>query len=72
MLYPSTPNLVEKVGSKYLLVNLVARRARKIFGNGDAESQDQEMKSVAKAIEEVSRGQLTARPITDEDEQIEE
>ena len=71
MLYPSTPNLVEKVGSKYLLVNLVARRARKISGNEDVDEQDQEMKSVAKAIEEVSKGQLSARPLTDDDEPIE-
>ena len=30
MLYPPMAELVDKVGSRYLLVNLVARRARDI------------------------------------------
>ena len=30
MLYPPMSDLVDKVGSRYLLVNLVSRRAREI------------------------------------------
>ena len=30
MLYPPMAELVDKIGSRYLLVNLVARRARNI------------------------------------------
>ena len=33
MLYPPMGNLVEKTGSRYQLVNLVARRARNIASN---------------------------------------
>ena len=35
MLYPPMASLVDKVGSSYLLVNLVARRAREIAGKAE-------------------------------------
>ena len=37
MLYPPVAELVEKVGSRYQLVNLVARRARAISQEAEAE-----------------------------------
>ena len=35
MLYPPMASLVDKVGSHYLLVNLVARRAREIAAKAE-------------------------------------
>jgi DNA-directed RNA polymerase omega subunit len=35
MLYPPMSSLVDKVGSRYLLVNLVARRARQIANEAE-------------------------------------
>lgn len=68
MLYPPTPTLVEKVGSKYLLVNLVARRARKISGNADRDEYILDKKPVSMAIDEVYSGKLMAKSLPgDED-----
>ena len=58
MLYPPMADLVEKVGSRYLLVNLVARRAREISGY-DEEGVDR--KPVSSAIEEVYTGKLSIK-----------
>jgi len=59
MLYPPMADLVSKVGSRYLLVNLVARRARKISGDADENQDILEEKPVSMAINEVYSGKLT-------------
>ena len=59
MLYPPMSSLVEKVGSNYLLVNLVARRAREIAGKAEDNQEILEKKPVSIAIEEVYSGKLT-------------
>ncbi len=64
MLYPPMGDLVEKVGSRYLLVNLVARRAREIASEAEEEGEILEKKPVSTAIDEVFSGKLTVR--TDE------
>ena len=58
MLYPPMSDLVEKVGSRYLLVNLVARRARQI---AVYDEDNPGRKPVSSAIEEVYTGKLSIK-----------
>ena len=58
MLYPPMADLVRKVGSRYLLVNLVARRARQIANIEEENGESSDRKAVASAIEEVYTGKL--------------
>ena len=59
MLYPPMANLVDKVGSSYLLVNLVARRAREISSKAEEAEEILDKKPVSMAIDEVYSGRLT-------------
>lgn len=59
MLYPPMASLVDKVGSRYLLVNLVARRARKIASDAEENGEILEKKPVSTSIDEVYSGKLT-------------
>jgi len=61
MLYPPMANLVEKVGSHYLLVNLVARRARQIAAEAEENGEPLNTKPVTSAIDEVYSGKLAVR-----------
>ena len=60
MLYPAMSKLLEHVNSRYLLVNVVAQRARQIAA--EAQELDEELpdKPVTMAIREVADGKLTA------------
>lgn len=58
LLYPPMAQLVEKTGSRYLLVNLVARRAREISAREEEEGESSDKKSVSVAIDEVYTGKL--------------
>ncbi len=51
--------LVEKVGSRYLLVNLVSSRARDLSAIAEEEGVIPEKKPVSAAIDEVYTGKLT-------------
>ena len=53
MLYPPVADLLTKVESRYLLVNLVAHRARQFH-------EDLPEKPVTMAIQEVADGELSA------------
>ena len=59
MLYPSMPELLKKVNSRYLLVNLVAHRAREIAADAMEHGEHLEKKPVSYAIDEVAAGKLT-------------
>lgn len=59
MLYPPVAELVDKTGSRYQLVNLVARRARTISADAEENGNVLEKKPVSAAIEEVYTGKLT-------------
>jgi DNA-directed RNA polymerase subunit omega len=61
MLYPPVAELVEKVGSRYQLVNLVARRARVLSQKAEEEEIPLERKAVSTAIDEVYTGKLTLK-----------
>ena len=60
MLYPPVAELLKKVDSRYLLVNLVAHRARQIAAEAEAFQEDLPEKPVPMAIEEVADGELSA------------
>jgi len=73
MLYPPMSDLVNKVGSRYLLVNLVAKRARKIASEADAAGEPLTKKPVSSAIDEVFTGKLTINDtVPAEEEEISE
>ena len=59
MLYPPVAELVDKIGSRYQLVNLVARRARAIYAESEEEQIPLERKPVSSAIDEVYTGKLS-------------
>ena len=58
MLYPSLASLLNQVNSRYLLVNIIARRARDLATNAGERGERFEGKPVSKAIEEISSGEL--------------
>ena len=59
MLYPPVADLVDKVGSSYALVNLVAKRARAISAAAEDSGEPMTKKAVSAAIDEVYTGKLT-------------
>jgi DNA-directed RNA polymerase subunit omega len=61
MLYPPVAELVDKVGSRYQLVNLVARRARTISADAEEHQIPLEKKAVSMAIDEVYTGKLSIK-----------
>ena len=60
MLYPPVADLLKNVESRYLLVNLVAQRARQIALEADAFQEELPEKPVTLAINEVARDELSA------------
>lgn len=56
MLYPTLSDLTKKVGNRYLLVNEVAHRARKIAKKAYIENERLPEKPVKMAILEISDG----------------
>lgn len=61
MLYPPVAELVEKIGSRYQLVNLVARRAREISADAEEKQISLDRKPVSSAIDEVYTGKLSLK-----------
>ena len=59
MLYPPVAELVDKTGSRYQLVNLVARRARTLSAEAEESGDVLDKKPVSAAIDEVFTGKLT-------------
>lgn len=60
MLYPPMSDLLKSIDSRYLLVNVVARRARQISIEAEQEGVALTEKPVTLAIREVADGALTA------------
>ena len=60
MLYPPVADMLKNVESRYLLVNVVASRARGIPDEAEALQEELEDKPVTLAIREVAEGKLTA------------
>ena len=60
MLYPAMNKLTSYVPNRYMLVNVVARRARQIAEAAEQAGEHLEEKPVTMAIHEVAEGKLDA------------
>ena len=60
MLYPPVADLLKNVSSRYLLVNVVAQRAREIASQAEENQETLTEKPVTLAIREVAEGKLSA------------
>jgi DNA-directed RNA polymerase subunit omega len=60
MLYPPVADLLKDIKSRYLLVNVVAQRARQIAEEAEEFGEELTEKPVTLAIREVADGKLTA------------
>ena len=60
MLYPPVADLLKDMKSRYLLVNVVAQRARQIAEEAEKYQEELTEKPVTLAIREVAEGKLTA------------
>lgn len=60
MLYPAMSKLNSYIPNRYMLVNVVARRARQIAEEAESTGERLEEKPVTLAIHEVAEGKLTA------------
>ena len=60
MLYPPVADMLKNVDSRYLLVNVVAKRAREIATQADEMQEELTEKPVTLAIWEVADGKLCA------------
>jgi DNA-directed RNA polymerase subunit omega len=57
MIYPSIDKLLNQVGSKYLLVNVVSKRAKELQEKKNFQMKENEYKSakeIGRALEEIS------------------
>ena len=61
MLSPSINELMENIPSRYLLVNVAARRAREIAETAERQEFRLDEKPVKLAINEIAGGQLIGR-----------
>ena len=59
MLYTPVADLLKNVDSRYLLVNVVAHRARQIAAEAEAFQEELPEKPVTLAIREVAAGELS-------------
>ena len=60
MLYPPVADMLKNVDSRYLLVNVVAHRARQIALEAETFQEELTDKPVTLAIREVADGKLSA------------
>ena len=60
MLYPPVPKMLESVQNRYLLVNVIARRARQVEIEAEEFKVPLDKKPVSQAIDEIAEGKITA------------
>lgn len=60
MLYPPVSELLKHVDSRYLMVNVIAHRARQIAYEAEVLEETLEEKPVTIAIHEMADGELSA------------
>ena len=63
MLYPAMNNLTDHIPNRYMMVNVVARRARQIASEAELKGEHLEDKPVTLAIREVADGKFEASAI---------
>ena len=63
MLYPAMNKLTEYVPNRYMMVNVVARRARQIAIEAEAAGEPLDDKPVSIAIREIAEGKLAEEEI---------
>ena len=59
MIYPSIDKLLSQVGSKYLLVNVVARRSKEMEERNHYQMKEEEYvskKPIGRSLEELEKG----------------
>lgn len=64
MIYPSIDKLLVKVGSKYLLVNIVSKRVKEMEETEHYQLKENEYKSsknIGRALEEVAQDLITIK-----------
>ena len=66
LLYPPIKDLLVQVPSRYMLVNMVASRARKLSSEAEVSGEPLEEKAVSLAIREVADGTLTLEQAEEE------
>lgn len=59
MLYPSLADLLAQVNSRYLLVNIIAQRAREIANDNRESGTPSDRKPVSLAIEAIAAGEIS-------------
>ena len=70
MLYPAMNKLTANVPNRYLLVNVVARRARQIAQEAEDCGEPMDVKPVTVAINEVAEGQYSVDAEDNENEEV--
>ena len=60
MLYPPVADLLKNVDSRYLLVNVIAQRARQISEDAEMNQTELTEKPVTLAIREIADGKISA------------
>ena len=63
MLHPAMNQLTDYVPNRYMMVNVVARRARQIAAEAEKNGEHLEEKPVTMAIDEVAEGKFDASTI---------
>ena len=62
MIYPSIDKLINSVGSKFLLVNIVSKRSKEMEETNYYQlSEYKSSKNIGKALEEVSKGLINIK-----------
>ena len=62
MLYPALDSLIEKIGNRYLLVNVTAKRAREIAQEAADQGIRLTDKPVRLAVVEIAEGKYVYNP----------
>ena len=60
MLYPPVPQMLKSGPSRYLLVNVIARRARQVAIEEEEFKLPSEKMAVSEAIDEIADGKIVA------------
>lgn len=68
MLYPAMNKLTQYIPNRYMMVNVVARRARQIAAEAEVAGQHLDEKPVTLAIDEVAQGQYVSDPVIEEED----